>query len=157
MTLSTRLPVTSGSCMTCKTANLRDIYRDMGWNYAKTALPDLLSRITHPIVCANCHDPKNMKLRVINPAFIEAMTKRGVDIAKASREDMRSYVCGQCHAGRWAQIFIALGNESYETRPGLMPYLSYAGREVASGAGQNYTRPCFSTATNGRPDDSKGS
>jgi nitrite reductase (cytochrome c-552) len=91
-------PATPGSCMTCKTANLRDIYKEMGWNYAKTPLADLLPRLKHPIVCANCHDPQTMKLRVINPAFIEAMTKRGIDVAKASREDMRSYVCGQCHA-----------------------------------------------------------
>jgi nitrite reductase (cytochrome c-552) len=38
-----------------------------------------------------------MNLRVINPAFIEAMAQRGIDVKKASREDMRSYVCGQCH------------------------------------------------------------
>jgi nitrite reductase (cytochrome c-552) len=38
-----------------------------------------------------------MKLRVVNPAFIEAMQRRGIDIKKASRDDMRSYVCGQCH------------------------------------------------------------
>ncbi|PKN95837.1 MAG: ammonia-forming cytochrome c nitrite reductase subunit c552, partial [Chloroflexi bacterium HGW-Chloroflexi-5] len=83
-------PATPGSCMTCKTANLRDIYKDMGWNYAKTPLAELLPKIKHPIVCANCHDPQTMKLRVINPAFIEAMEKRGINVAKAPREDMRS-------------------------------------------------------------------
>ena len=31
------------------------------------------------------------------PAFIEAMQRRGIDVAKASKQDMRSYVCGQCH------------------------------------------------------------
>ena len=60
-------------------------------------MSDLLPRIKQPIVCANCHDPKTMNLRVINPAFIEAMEKRGIDVKKASREEMRSYVCGQCH------------------------------------------------------------
>ena len=84
--------------MTCKTANLRDIYKDMGWNYAKTPLAELLPKIKHSIVCANCHQPQTMKLRVLNPAFIEAMQKRGIDVARAPREDMRSYVCGQCHA-----------------------------------------------------------
>ncbi len=91
-------PATPGSCMTCKTANLRDIYKEMGWGYAKTRLSDLMPKIKHPIVCANCHEPVTMKLRVINPAFTEAMKKRGIDVAKASRLDMRSYVCGQCHA-----------------------------------------------------------
>lgn len=91
-------PATPGSCMTCKTVHLRDIYKDMGWKYAKTPLAELLPRIKQPIVCASCHDPKTMALRVINPAFIEAMEKRGIDVAKASRTDMRSYVCAQCHS-----------------------------------------------------------
>jgi len=91
-------PATPGSCMTCKTPHLRDIYREMGIRYAKTPLAELLPRIQHPIGCANCHDPQNMKLRVSNPAFIEAMGKRGVDVAGAPRQDMRSYVCGQCHS-----------------------------------------------------------
>jgi len=91
-------PTTPGSCMTCKTVHLRDIYKDMGWSYAKTPLSELLPRLKHPIVCASCHQPQTMKLRVLNPAFIEAMEKRGIDVAKASRADMRSYVCAQCHA-----------------------------------------------------------
>lgn len=91
-------PATVGSCMTCKTPHLRDIYKDMGWKYAKTPLAELLPRIKHPISCANCHDPGTMKLRVLNPAFIDAMQKRGIDVVKAPRGNMRSYVCGQCHA-----------------------------------------------------------
>ena len=90
-------PMSPGACMTCKTANLIDIYRDMGWKYAKMPISELFPRMKHPIVCANCHDPATMNLRIINPAFIEAMQKRGVDVKNASREEMRSYVCGQCH------------------------------------------------------------
>ena len=30
----------------------------MGWNYAKTPLTEILQKMKHPIVCANCHDPK---------------------------------------------------------------------------------------------------
>jgi nitrite reductase (cytochrome c-552) len=88
---------TPGSCMTCKTAYLAHIFKAKGWDYAKTPLFELLPRLKHPIVCANCHDPKTMNLRVINPAFVEAMQERGIDVKKASREEMRSYVCGQCH------------------------------------------------------------
>ena len=88
---------TVGACMTCKTAYLDDFFKEMGWGYASKPLFELLPRIKKPIVCANCHDPKTMNLRVINPAFIEAMEKRGIDVKKASREEMRSYVCGQCH------------------------------------------------------------
>ncbi|MDQ5986863.1 MAG: Cytochrome c nitrite reductase subunit NrfA [Syntrophus sp. SKADARSKE-3] len=91
-------PASPGACMTCKTANMIDIYKEMGWNYAKTPIGELFPKAKHPIVCANCHDPETMNLRVINPAFIEALQRRGVDVRKASREDMRSYVCGQCHS-----------------------------------------------------------
>jgi nitrite reductase (cytochrome c-552) len=91
-------PNSPGACMTCKTANLIDIYKDMGWKYAKTPLAQLFPRMKHPVTCANCHDPATMNLRVINPAFIEAMQKKGIDVKKAPREQMRSYVCGQCHA-----------------------------------------------------------
>jgi nitrite reductase (cytochrome c-552) len=69
----------------------------MGDNYAKAPLAELLPRMQHSITCANCHDQK-MKLRVINPAFIQAMERRKIDISKASRQEMRGYVCGQCHS-----------------------------------------------------------
>ena len=85
-------PASPGACMTCKTANLIDIYKDMGWKYAKTPIAELFPKITHPIVCANCHDPETMNLRVINPAFIEALQRLGINVQKASRENMRSYV-----------------------------------------------------------------
>ncbi|HPD57057.1 MAG TPA: ammonia-forming cytochrome c nitrite reductase subunit c552 [Smithellaceae bacterium] len=91
-------PESPGSCMTCKTANLIDIYKDMGDGYSRVPLMQLFGRIKHPITCANCHDPASMNLRVVVPAFIEAMQKKGIDVKKASREQMRSYVCGQCHS-----------------------------------------------------------
>ncbi|HOS96237.1 MAG TPA: ammonia-forming cytochrome c nitrite reductase subunit c552 [Deltaproteobacteria bacterium] len=75
-----------------------DIYRDKGWEYAKLPLADILLGVKHPVTCANCHDPVTMKLTVVNPAFIEAMERLGIDVSKASRQDMRSYVCGQCHS-----------------------------------------------------------
>lgn len=99
--LKTSKRVTSasvGSCMTCKTANIINIYKEKGWEYAKMPLAGLYLEMKHPISCANCHDPSTMKLKVANPAFIEAMKLKGVDVAEAPREDMRSYVCGQCHA-----------------------------------------------------------
>jgi nitrite reductase (cytochrome c-552) len=38
-----------------------------------------------------------MALRITRPAFTNAMTERGIDVTKATRQDLRSYVCGQCH------------------------------------------------------------
>jgi nitrite reductase (cytochrome c-552) len=75
----------------------------------------------HPVTCADCHDPKTMALRVTRPGFLlgiralaagDAPTPhvptierwRQGDRAKpydpnvdATRGEMRSFVCGQCH------------------------------------------------------------
>jgi nitrite reductase (cytochrome c-552) len=59
----------------------------------------------HPVACIDCHDPSTMALRVTRPGFIEGMrafkASQGVqdyDPNKmASAQEMRSFVCGQCH------------------------------------------------------------
>ncbi|MDD4601762.1 Cytochrome c-552 [bioreactor metagenome] len=91
-------PTSKGACITCKTPHLEEFYNEMGWGFANKPLTELQERSKHPVSCANCHDPETMNLRVINPAFVEAMSRKGVDVTKATREEMRSYVCGQCHA-----------------------------------------------------------
>lgn len=97
--LSKRIgPTSKGACITCKTPSIEQFYNESGWGYANKPLGELMDRSNHPVSCANCHDPETMNLRVINPAFIDAMAKKGVDVTKASRQEMRSYVCGQCHS-----------------------------------------------------------
>ncbi|PAF47136.1 cytochrome C [Helicobacter sp. 12S02634-8] len=54
------------------------------------------------ITCADCHNPDDMSLRITRPAAIKAMIARGYQsdpIAgiKASRQEMRTLVCSQCH------------------------------------------------------------
>ncbi len=75
----------------------------------------------HPVSCVDCHDPRSMELRVTRPGFIRgiqalasgtaevphlesiARWRRGSRSAPydpnldASRQEMRSFVCGQCH------------------------------------------------------------
>jgi nitrite reductase (cytochrome c-552) len=75
----------------------------------------------HPVSCVDCHDPKTMTLRVTRPGFvkgiqaladsdaavphlpsIERWRKKGGKQPydpneMASRTEMRSFVCGQCH------------------------------------------------------------
>lgn len=61
--------------------------------------------VSHPIACIDCHDPQTMQLRITRPAFIEGMRalklSQGIhdyDVNKmATRQEMRAYVCGQCH------------------------------------------------------------
>jgi nitrite reductase (cytochrome c-552) len=61
--------------------------------------------VTHPVSCIDCHDPKTMQLRVTRPGFLEGIrvlkAKEGVENydvnTMATRQEMRSFVCGQCH------------------------------------------------------------
>ena len=61
--------------------------------------------VTHPVACIDCHDPKTMQLRISRPGFMEGMkaykASMGVvdyDVNRdATRQEMRSFVCGQCH------------------------------------------------------------
>lgn len=61
--------------------------------------------VNHPVSCIDCHDSQTMQLRVTRPAFIEGMralkASQGIqdyDVNKqATRQEMRAYVCGQCH------------------------------------------------------------
>ena len=75
----------------------------------------------HPVSCVDCHSPENMSLRVTRPGFINGIRAlasgqaavphlpsiqqwRAGDRSRpydpnqdATRTEMRSYVCGQCH------------------------------------------------------------
>ena len=61
--------------------------------------------VKHPVACIDCHDGKNMRIRVTRPAFMEGMKafkeSQGVknyDVNKdATANEMRAFVCGQCH------------------------------------------------------------
>jgi nitrite reductase (cytochrome c-552) len=61
--------------------------------------------VSHPVSCIDCHSPETMALRVTRPGFIEGIRalKAAEGVADfdvntmASRQEMRTYVCGQCH------------------------------------------------------------
>jgi nitrite reductase (cytochrome c-552) len=61
--------------------------------------------VEHPVACIDCHAPDTMALRITRPGFIEGIRAfkasqglEGYDVnTMATRQEMRSYVCGQCH------------------------------------------------------------
>ncbi len=62
--------------------------------------------VDHPVACIDCHDPNTMQLRVTRPGFLQAIPvvkklQHGIDNydvnTMATRQEMRSYVCAQCH------------------------------------------------------------
>lgn len=44
-----------------------------------------------------------MNLHISRPALIEAFSRQGKDVNKASPQEMRSLVCAQCHAEYYFQ------------------------------------------------------
>ncbi len=101
-----------GTCMHCH-ASVYLPYKRLGKGdlmagfEAMNKMPykDARTLVEHPVTCIDCHDPSNMKLRVTRPGFMEGMraykASQGVpdyDVnASATHQEMRSFVCGQCH------------------------------------------------------------
>lgn len=101
-----------GACMQCH-ASVYTAYKKLGEGdimkgFEKmNSMPYAEARklVEHPIACIDCHDPDSMALRVTRPAFINGMkaykASQGVENydvnTMASHQEMRSFVCGQCH------------------------------------------------------------
>jgi len=101
-----------GACIHCH-ASTYTLYKKLGEGdifkgfEAVNHLPYFEARkqVEHPVACIDCHDSQTMQLRVTRPAFILGMARmkaaqgvRGYDVNRdATRQQMRSYVCGQCH------------------------------------------------------------
>ncbi len=89
-----------GTCMACKSAQVPKFIDSLGAEaFYKIPVKEMVEKhgFKHPVTCADCHNSQTMELQVSRIAFKEAMAKRGVDLSKATRQEMRSYVCGQCH------------------------------------------------------------
>ena len=101
-----------GACMNCH-ASMVTVYNQLGNGdmfkgfQAVNHMPYKEARTyaKHALACIDCHDPQTMQLRITRPAFIEGIkalkATQGIadyDVNKAaSRQEMRSYVCAQCH------------------------------------------------------------
>ena len=107
-----------GTCVNCH-ASVYVAYKNLGGGdifkgfERLNSMPyfDARKEVTHPVACIDCHDSQTMQLRVTRPAFIEgiraAKAAQGVkdyDVNKmATRQEMRAYVCGQCHVEYYFQ------------------------------------------------------
>lgn len=92
-----------GGCITCKSSAAPTLMHEMGEAYYDTAnywtevYPAAEEMGHSSIGCSDCHDPVTMELQVTRPHFVEGMEQQGVDVTEASEDEMRNYVCGQCH------------------------------------------------------------
>lgn len=101
-----------GACMNCHAstyvANKKAGDGDITKGFEKiNQMPyaDAVKLVKHPVACIDCHDSQTMALRISRPAFIEGIkalkASQGIkdyDVNKqATQQEMRAYVCGQCH------------------------------------------------------------
>ena len=87
-----------GACANCHAAETPQLIAEMGWEaFNHTPYNELKDKLHTGSSCADCHDPDTMELRITRLAFKNAMEARGIDLSKATRQEMRSYVCAQCH------------------------------------------------------------
>jgi nitrite reductase (cytochrome c-552) len=101
-----------GTCMQCH-ASIVVPYRKLGGGdltagfekMNQMSYAEARKLVKHPVACIDCHDPRTLELRVTRPGFIEGIRAlkasqgiKGYDVNKmATRQEMRSFVCGQCH------------------------------------------------------------
>jgi len=88
-------------CYSCKTTTVPKYVAKYGDDWWSMPINQFIDEHEpygmHTIGCANCHDPQTMELVITHPALDEALLRLGIDWREASRNDMRSYVCAQCH------------------------------------------------------------
>ncbi|HUF68071.1 MAG TPA: ammonia-forming cytochrome c nitrite reductase subunit c552 [Longimicrobiales bacterium] len=83
-----------------------------GWRRAnRMPYAEAAALAEHPVSCIDCHDPEDMQLRITRPAFINGIRTlkalEGIDDydvnEDATRQEMRTWVCGQCHVEYYFQ------------------------------------------------------
>jgi nitrite reductase (cytochrome c-552) len=172
----------SGSCLHCH-ASVMPFYRELGGGDAmkgflatfKMTYEDANQRLHasghgHPVSCVDCHDPKDMALRVTRPGFLRGIQAFAESSAEApalpsiavwrsgprkapydpnvdaTRNELRSFVCGQCHVEYycsskmpltfpWGKGFKAEQIEAFwdETKfPNGEPFVDYAHAETGA-------------------------
>ncbi|MBN1271207.1 MAG: ammonia-forming cytochrome c nitrite reductase subunit c552 [Candidatus Aminicenantes bacterium] len=88
-----------GACVNCHAAEAPGLIKKMGWeNFNRTPYNQLKPNLKTGSSCADCHDPRTMDLRITRPAFIRAFAQNGRNLSRATRQEMRTYVCAQCHS-----------------------------------------------------------
>lgn len=112
-TLRTQQYKQPGACLHCHAGGMKHVYEELGQGSLAAGfekmnampLEEAWTHVTHPITCADCHDPKTMGLRVTRPGFLNGIKaykeSQGIQNydpnTMATRQEMRTMVCAQCH------------------------------------------------------------
>jgi len=86
------------TCWTCKSPDVPRVMNKVGVeNFYKGKWASRGHQIVNAIGCGDCHDTETMDLKITRPALIEAFSRMGKDISKATHQEKRTLVCAQCH------------------------------------------------------------
>lgn len=85
------------TCWTCKSAEVPALIAQYGDAYYKIPFREMEPEIQHAISCSDCHDPATMSLRLTRPSLVAGLKALGQDPGHATRQEMRTLVCAQCH------------------------------------------------------------
>ena len=115
------------TCWTCKGPDVPRMMRELGngkdqfdpANFYAKKWSELGAEEVNTIGCSDCHDARTMDLRPARPALYEAFARRGLDVKKATHQEMRSLVCAQCHV----EYYFIKPND--EKNPGKANYLVF--------------------------------
>jgi nitrite reductase (cytochrome c-552) len=107
-----------GACVNCHASSYVTMMKlgegDLWAGFSKlNQMPfqEAVKHVSHPLSCVDCHDNQSMALRITRPAFIEGIraykASQGIknyDVTKdATRQEMRTFVCAQCHVEYYFQ------------------------------------------------------
>jgi len=113
-TLRTKEYDQPGSCIQCHAGGMKKVYEKLGdgdlMKGFALACPMPLEEVWKltddlPVSCVDCHNPDDMSLRITRPAFLIGIqrlkAREGIadydPNAMATRQEMRTFVCAQCH------------------------------------------------------------
>lgn len=88
-------------CLACKSPYINRLVRDNGMGFFKIPYEEGLKKIPAKdrklgVSCIDCHDNRTMELRVQRGPILQALITIGKPTP--ANQDMKSVVCGQCHA-----------------------------------------------------------
>ncbi|MBU2621627.1 MAG: ammonia-forming cytochrome c nitrite reductase subunit c552 [Proteobacteria bacterium] len=92
-----------GVCLSCKTPYAPSLQKEMGPDYYRRPLREVLNKIpekdrTLGVACIDCHNNRDMTLQISRGfTLVKALQGMGKDVNTLSRQEMRSTVCAQCH------------------------------------------------------------
>jgi nitrite reductase (cytochrome c-552) len=101
------------TCWVCKSPDAARMIDELGpASFYKASFSSMGPEIVNAIGCADCHNPNDLTLTITRPALREALSRRGIDVNKATPKATRTLVCAQCHVEYYFQ-----GEGKYLTFP----------------------------------------